>query len=103
MPARLSELPLEASTDTILQELLRGDMSRYGNDHHQADWVLLMKLLHWTGDDKSLAKSIFLSVLLSLRDKAQEPEGEGRRGNTNYVDRTIERILQKRRNPPMRR
>jgi primase-polymerase (primpol)-like protein len=100
---RLTELPPEASTDTVLQELLRGDMSRYGNDHHRADWVLLMKLLHWTGDDTSLVKSIFLSSPLGLRDKAQEPEGKGRRGNTNYVDRTIERILEKRRNPPMRR
>ena len=103
VPARLSELPPEARTDTVLQELLRGDMSRYGNDHHRADWVLLMKLLHWTGDEIPLVKSIFLTSPLGLRDKAQEPEGEGRRGNTNYVDRTIERILEKRRNPPMRR
>lgn len=101
--AWLTELPLEAGTDTVLQELLSGDMSRYGNDHHRADWVLLMKLLHWTGDDIPLVKSLFLSSPLGLRDKAQEPEGEGRRGNTNYVDRTIERILEKRRNPPMRR
>lgn len=101
--ARLTELPPEAGTDTVLQELLREDMSRYGNDHHRADWVLLMKLLHWTGDDIPLVKSIFLSSPLGRRDKAQEPKGEGRRGNTNYVDRTIERILQKRRNPPMRR
>src|SRR6266571_2063680 len=101
--ARLDALPPEARSDPVLQELLSGDMSRYGNDHHKADWVLLMKLLHWTGDDSSLSKQIFLDSPLGRRDKAQEPEGEGRRGTTNYVDRTIERIIAKRQNPPMKR
>ena len=103
MAARLSELPPEAANDPVLQELLRGDMSRYDNDHHRADWHLLIKLLHWTGDDKALSKKIFLDSPLGRRDKAQEPDREGRRGNTNYVDRTIERIIAKRRNPPMKR
>ncbi|MBV9688975.1 MAG: hypothetical protein JO202_04605 [Ktedonobacteraceae bacterium] len=101
--ARLTELPPEAARDAVLQELLRGDMSRYGNDHHRADWHLLMKLLHWTGDDRQLTKSLFLHSPLGQRPKAQEPEGRGKRGNTNYVDRTIDRILQKRHHPPMRR
>jgi len=101
--ARLNELPPEAATDLVLQELLRGDMSRYGHDHHKADWVLLMKLLHWTGDDLSLSQRIFLDSPLGQRAKAQEPEGEGRRGHTNYVERTIERIRAKRRNQPMSR
>jgi len=101
--ARLSALPAEAVNDPVLQELLRGDMSRYGNNHSSADWHLLMKLLHWTGDDISLVKSIFLNSPLGQRDKAQDETGRGRRGNTSYVDRTIERIIQKRRNPPMRR
>ena len=101
--ARLAVLPPEAATDTVLQELLSGDMSRYGNDHHRADWHLLMKLLHWTGDDRQLVKAIFLASPLGQRDKAQDEAGIGRRGNTTYVDRTIERIIQKRRNPPMRR
>ena len=100
---RLSELPPEAANDTLLQCLLRGDMSMVGNDHHRADWHLLMKLLHWTGDDISLVKSIFLASPLGQRDKARDVEGEGRRGNTNYLDRTIERILANRQNPPMRR
>jgi len=101
--ARLTQLPPEAASDVVLQELLHGNMSRYGNDHHRADWVLLMKLLHWTGDDRQLAKSIFLSSPLGSRDKAQDPHRVGRRRQTNYVDRTIDRILEKRRNPPMRR
>src|SRR5439155_14778441 len=101
--ARLSELPPEAASDLVLQELLKGDMARYNNDHHLADWHLLMKLLHWTGDDRQLAKAIFFASPLGNREKAQEPEGQGRRGNSNYVDRTIDRILAKREHPPMRR
>jgi primase-polymerase (primpol)-like protein len=101
--ARLSELPPEAAGDHVLQELLRGDMSRYGNDHHRADWHLLMKLLHWTGDDRQLAKTIFLASPLGQRDKAQDETGTGRRGTTNYVDKTIDRIIEKRHNPPQRR
>ena len=78
-------------------------MSSVGNDHHQADWVLLIKPLHWTADDRQLAKALFLASPLGQREKAQDAEGQGRRGTTNYVDRTIDRIIEKRRNPPQRR
>jgi len=98
-----AELPPEAGSDTVLQELLRGEMGRYGNDHHRADWVLLMKLLHWTGDDIPLTKSLFLASPLGQREKAHDPGRVGRRGTTNYLDRTIDRIIEKRQNPPMRR
>lgn len=101
--SRLAELPPEAASDGLLQELLQGDMTRYGNDHHRADWTLLMKLLHWTGDDRQLTKALFLASPLGQRDKAQDEAGEGRRGTTNYVDRTIDRIIEKRQNPPQRR
>jgi primase-polymerase (primpol)-like protein len=100
---RLTELPPEAASDLVLQELLRGDMSSVRNDHHRADWHLLIKLLHLTGDDRQLVKSIFLSSPLGQREKAQDETGTGRRGTTNYVDRTIDRILEKRYNPPMKR
>lgn len=73
---KLTELPPEVDRDTVLQELLRGDMGSVGNDHHRADWVLLMKLLHWTGDDRKLSKEIFLHTPLGNRNKAREPEGE---------------------------
>jgi len=101
--ARLSALPPEAGNDRLLQDLLHGDMGSVGNDQHRADWILLMKLLHWTGDDRQLAKSIFLASPLGQRDKATDSEGVGRRGNTNYLDRTIERIIANRQNPPMKR
>jgi len=99
----LSELPPEAASDRLLQALLQGDMSSVGNDHHRADWILLMKLLHWTGDNKTLAKAIFLASPFGQREKAQDENGAGRRGTTNYVDRTIDRIIEKRQNPPQRR
>jgi putative DNA primase/helicase len=101
--SRLRELPPEAKDDPVLQELLRGDMSRYDNDHHRADWHLLMKLLHWTGDDRQLTKALFLASPLGHREKARDVEGIGRRGTTNYVDRTIDRIIERRQNPPMKR
>jgi primase-polymerase (primpol)-like protein len=103
MATGLSELPPEAANDKPLQALLQGDMSTVGNDHHRADWILLMKLLHWTGDNRLLAKSLFLASSLGQREKAQDSAGQGRRGNTNYVDRTIDRIIEKRRNPTQRR
>ena len=87
----------------MLQELLRGDMSRYDNDHHRADWHLLMKLLHWTGDDRQLTKAIFLASPLGHREKARDVEGIGRRGTSNYIDRTIDRIIERRQNQPMKR
>lgn len=101
--AQLSALPPEAARDKVLQELVSGDMTRYGNDHHRADWHLLMKLLHWTGDNKTLAKAIFFASPLGQREKAKDTQGKGRRGNTTYVDRTIDRIIERRHNPPMKR
>jgi len=101
--SRLTELPPEAANDDLLQALLAGDMSSVDNDHHRADWHLLMKLLHWTGDDIPLVKTLFLASPLGQRAKAQPDTREGRRGNSTYLDRTIERIIQNRRNPPMKR
>lgn len=101
--AHLTELPPEAANDKLLQALLSGDMSSVGNDQSRADWILLMKLLHWTGDNKSLTKEIFFQSPLGQREKARDTEGKGRRGNTNYVDKTIDKILERRHNPAMKR
>jgi primase-polymerase (primpol)-like protein len=93
----LTELPPEAAEDTVLQRLLQGDMTGY-QSQSSADFVLIMKLLHWTGDDKALTRQVFLSSPLGKREKAQRKTGE-----TTYVDMTIQNVLKKRRNPPMRR
>jgi putative DNA primase/helicase len=94
----LTQLPEEAANDEKLQRLLRGDISEYGNNQSSADFVLIMKLLHWTGDNISLTREIFLSSPLGQRAKAERPTGA-----TTYVDMTIYNVLKKRRNPPQKR
>jgi putative DNA primase/helicase len=93
----LAELPKEAARDQLLQRLLHGDMSGFASQS-SADFVLIMKLLHWTGDDIALTRRLFLESPLGKREKAERPTGE-----TSYVDMTINNVLRKRRNPPMRR
>jgi primase-polymerase (primpol)-like protein len=93
----LTELPPEAVHDAVLQRLLSGDISGYKSPSN-ADFVLIMKLLHWTGDNIELTRSIFLSSPLGQREKAKRKTGD-----TTYVDMTIMNVLKKRRNPPMKR
>ena len=95
---QLAELPPEAEKDSLLQGLLRGDISPFQGDASRADFVFIMKLLHWTGDNKVLTRQLFLSSPLGQRQKAERPTGD-----TTYVDLTIENVLKKRRNPPMKR
>ncbi len=94
---QLDELPPEAANDRVLQRLLQGDMTGY-ESQSSADFVFIMKLLHWTGDNKILTRHLFLSSPLGQRQKAERPTGD-----TTYVDLTIENVLKKRRNPPMKR
>jgi len=91
------ELPPEAKRDQGLQRLLSGDITGY-QSQSSADFVLIMKLLHWTGDDIALTRQLFLNSPLGKREKAQRPTGE-----VTYVDMTIQNVLRKRRNPPQRR
>jgi putative DNA primase/helicase len=95
---RLSSLPQEAANDPLLQRLLAGDVSGYNGDESRADFVLIMKLLHWTGDDTALTREIFLSSPLGTRRKATKAVGP-----TTYVDMTIRNAIKKRRNKPMDR
>ncbi len=92
-----TELPPEAQRDAVLQRLLRGDISGYASQS-SADFVLVLKLLHWTGDNTTLVRQLFLASPLGQREKATRPTGE-----TIYVDMTIANALRKRRKPPMRR
>ena len=94
---QLDELPPEVANDRVLQRLLQGDMTGY-ESQSSADFVFIMKLLHWTGDNKILTRQLFLSSPLGQRQKAERPTGD-----TTYVDLTIENVLKKRRNPPMKR
>jgi putative DNA primase/helicase len=94
----LNELPPEALNEPLLQQLLAGDLSQFGNDQSRADFVLIMRLLDWTGDNISLTRQLFLQSPLGQREKAQR-----KTGSTTYVDMTINNVLKKRRRPPKRR
>ena len=93
----LTELPPEAERDEPLQRLLQGDSTGYASQS-SADFVLIMKLLHWTGDNVALTRQLFLQSGLYRKDKT-----ERKTGSTTYLDMTIHNALKKRRNPPMRR
>jgi putative DNA primase/helicase len=72
----LVELPPEAEKDSLLQDLLRGDLSPFQGNQSRADFVLIMKLLHWTGDNINLTRQLFLSSPLGQREKTQKPTAE---------------------------
>jgi putative DNA primase/helicase len=93
----LTELPPEAERDELLQRLLRGDITGYASQS-SADFVLAMKLLHWTGDDVALTRQLFLQSGLYRQEKT-----ERKTGPTTYLDMTIHNALKKRQNPPMKR
>jgi len=95
--ATLTELPPEAERDELLQRLLRGDITGYASQS-SADFVLVLKLLHWTGDNIELTRQLFLQSGLYRADKT-----ERKTGSTTYLDMTINNALKKRSNPPMRR
>jgi len=95
--ATFTELPPEAAADPLLQQLLRGDTTSYQSASN-ADFVLIMKLLHWTGDNTDLTRKLFLASGLYREDKSERKTGE-----TTYLDMTIRNALRKRRNPPQRR
>lgn len=94
---QLLELPPEAVNDPVLQQLLRGDTTGYPSPSN-ADFVLVLKLLHWTGDNIDLTRRLFLESGLYREGKT-----ERKTGATTYLDMTIRNALKKRRNPPMRR
>jgi primase-polymerase (primpol)-like protein len=93
----LTELPSEAQHDAVLQRLLAGDTTGYKSASN-ADFVLVLKLLHWTGDNVALTRELFLRSGLFREGKT-----ERRTGQTTYLDMTINNAIRKRRNPPQQR
>ncbi len=93
----LTELPPEASNDPLLQQLLRGDITGFKSPSN-ADFVLVLKLLHWTGDNVELTRRLFLESGLYRPGKTERKTGQ-----TTYLDYTIQNAIRKRRNPPQRR
>jgi primase-polymerase (primpol)-like protein len=76
---------------------LSGDSAGYPSPSN-ADFVLIMKLLHWTGDNVELTRKLFLASGLFREGKTLRKTGQ-----TTYLDMTITNALKKRRNPPMQR
>ena len=95
--ATLTELPPEAVHDVVLQRLLSGDITGYPSQSN-ADFVLVLKLLHWTGDDVALTRRLFMESGLYRPEKTERKTGQ-----TTYLDMTINNAIKKRRNPPQKR
>jgi putative DNA primase/helicase len=93
----LTELPPEAAHDVVLQRLLSGDTTGYTSQSN-ADFVLVLKLLHWTGDNVALTRELFLRSGLYREGKTERKTGE-----ITYLDMTINNAIRKRRNPPQQR
>ncbi len=95
--ATLTELPPEAAYDAVLQRLLAGDITGYKSASN-ADFVLVLKLLHWTGDNVALTRKLFMESGLYRPEKTERKTGE-----ITYLDMTINNAIRKRRNPPQQR
>ena len=86
-----------AAHDPLLQQLFAGATSGFASASN-ADFVLVLKLLHWTGENVALTRKLFVESDLYRAEKT-----ERRTGPTTYLDMTIRNALKKRRNPPMKR
>lgn len=73
--AALTELPPEAEHDAVLHRLLSGDITGYKSQSN-ADFVLVLKLLHWTGDNVELTHRLFLESGLYRPEKTERKTGE---------------------------
>ena len=80
-----------------LQRLLSGDITGYASQSN-ADFVLILKLLHWTGDNVTLTRKLFIESGLYRDEKTERKTGQ-----TTYLDMTIRNAMKKRRNPPQKR
>ena len=91
-----TELPPGAANDPLLQQLLQGNTTGFASSSN-ADFVLVLKLLHWTGDNVTLTRKLFCESGLYREDKTERKTGQ-----STYLDMTIRNALKKRRNPPMK-
>src|SRR5205814_1630161 len=78
--AALTALPPEAGNDPLLQQLLKGETTGFPSPSN-ADFVLILKLLHWTGDNVALTRQLFLDSGLYREEKTERKTGQ-----TTYLD-----------------
>ena len=81
----LTELPPEAAHDPLLQQLLRGDTIGFPSASN-ADFVLVLKLLHLTVYNEELTSKLFLESGLYREDKTERKTGQ-----TTYLDMTMQK------------
>jgi hypothetical protein len=77
---------------------MRGDTSKENGDESRALFKLVLKLLHYSGNDVQFTRQQVLATPLGQREKVLE-----RRGKTDYLNMTIYNALRYQRNPPMKR
>jgi primase-polymerase (primpol)-like protein len=94
----LTGLPSQAANDRELARLMGGDTSKENGDESRALFKLVLKLLHYSGNDVQFTRQQVLATPLGQRDKVLE-----RRGKTDYLNMTIYNALRYQRNPPMKR
>jgi NrS-1 polymerase HBD domain len=58
---------------------------------------IVLKLLHWTGDNVALTRRLFMESGLYREEKTEPKTGE-----TTYLDMTINNAIRKRRNSPQK-
>ena len=95
--ATLTEFPPEAEHGAVLQRLLVGDITGYASQSN-ADFVLVLKLLHWTGNNVALTRKLFMESGLYRPEKIERKTGQ-----TTYLDITINNAIRKRKNTPQKR
>lgn len=75
--------------DALFIQLYKGDTAGFPSKSN-ADFTFVLKLLYWTGDDKEQTRRLFLQSQL-VDQKTLSP-----RGDSTYLDVTIENALKKR-------
>jgi putative DNA primase/helicase len=85
----LQEKAFKAKNGADIQRLYNGDISGFQSKSH-ADWQLVLWLLHYSNDDVSQVRRLFLQSGL-VDEKTLSSRGE-----STYLDRTIENALRKR-------
>jgi len=87
--ATLLQKVMDEKQDAVFIQLYKGDTAGFTSKSN-ADFTFVLKLLYWTGDDKEQTRRLFLQSQL-VDEKTLSP-----RGDSTYLDVTIENALKKR-------
>lgn len=79
----------DATNGASFTRLYNGDIAEFPSKS-EADFTLILRLLYWTNDDRQKTRELFLQSRL-VNEKTLSP-----RGDTDYLDYTIEQAIKKR-------